>query len=80
MTSSALSARLILISAAFLNEEMNVVIEDEAFTKTVLETIELDIKKSDPLTKEHYKNVQFGRDRQNGSAKRYLTFCKGEIL
>ncbi|MCY8499150.1 cardiolipin synthase [Bacillus atrophaeus] len=39
----------------FLNEEMNVVIEDEAFTKTVLETIELDIKKSDPLTKEHYK-------------------------
>ncbi|MCY8510842.1 cardiolipin synthase [Bacillus mojavensis] len=43
----------------FLNEEVNVEIDDAAFTKEVYATIEEDIKKSDLLTTENFKKRTF---------------------
>ncbi|MCP9297894.1 cardiolipin synthase [Bacillus halotolerans] len=43
----------------FLNEEVNVEIDDVAFTKEVYATIEEDIKKSELLTKENFKKRTF---------------------
>ncbi|UQZ55403.1 cardiolipin synthase [Bacillus subtilis] len=43
----------------FLNEEVNVEIDDKAFTKEVYATIEEDIKRSELLTKENFKKRTF---------------------
>ncbi len=60
----------------FLNEEVNVEIDDKAFTKEVYATIEEDIKRSEPLTKENFKNAHSGSARRNGLAEQYLIFIK----
>ncbi|OBA03218.1 cardiolipin synthase [Bacillus subtilis] len=43
----------------FLNEEVNVEIDDKAFTKEVYATIEEDIKRSELLTKDNFKKRTF---------------------
>ncbi|MCY9128040.1 cardiolipin synthase, partial [Bacillus spizizenii] len=42
-----------------LNEEVNVEIDDKAFTKEVYATIEEDINRSELLTKENFKKRTF---------------------